>query len=316
MMQPFNYTETELESGTHKLNLHIPVRHGFTPDLQIDVSKVTKPEVLRPVVRLHATEAGIASEPLITVVPNPRGVLIQVEGLRTMLNILTGGNALAVECSSPQRTEIVMPSLPQAFYRVVPDRIVYELLLPVGDKHSIQSLPLTGMNTDVTFDHVGALVQRSICAPIFLPVVQALNSMLTVRELARTVLPEMMERYDTLMPSGAVVEVVETKEVKTSLPYIDFATACGDWQTHMLMLKHSVRVGVGKRNLKGRRLILEYTTIDCLSYIIPEVPSHVIPHLQINKFAKAAHLWKIYPTCYRAGIAGSTEKYNLSEYEL
>ena len=209
-----------------------------------------------------------------------------------------------------------MPSLPQAFYRVIPDRIVYELLLPVGDKHSIQSIPMTGMNTDVTFDHVGALVQRTSCATIFLPVVQALNSMLTVRELARTVLPEMMERYDTLMPSGAVVEVVETKEIKTSLPYIDFATACGDWQTHMLMLKHSVRVGVGKRNPKGRRLILEYTTIDCLSYVIPEVPNHVVPHLQINKFAKAAHQWKIYPTCYRAGIAGSTERYNLSEYEL
>ena len=316
MMQPFSFTETELESGTHKLNFHIPVRRGFAPDLQLDVSKVSKPEVLRPVVRLHMTEPGLATDPSIIVVPNPRGALIRVEGLRTMLDLLTGGNALAVECSSPQRTEIVMPSLPQAFYRVIPDRIVYELLLPVGDKHSIQSIPMTGMNTDVTFDHVGALVQRTSCATIFLPVVQALNSMLTVRELARTVLPEMMERYDTLMPSSAVVEVVETKEVKTSLPYIDFATACGDWQAHMLMLKNSVRVGVGKRNTKGRRLILEYATVDCLSYVIPEVSNHVIPHLQISKFSKAAAGWKIYPTCYRAGIAGSAARYNLSEYEL
>ncbi len=315
MMKPFSFTETELESGTHKLIFQLPVRHGFASDLQLDASKIAKPEVLRPVIRLHMTESGNTSEPLITVVPNTRGALIQVEGLRTMLNILTGGNALAVECSSPQRTEIVMPSLPQAFYKVIPDRIVYELLLPVGDKHSIQSIPMVGTTTDITFDHVGALIQRSICAPVFLPVVQALTSMITVRELARTVLPEMMERYDTLMPSSAVVEVVETKEVKTSLPYIDFATACGDWQTHLIMLKNSVRVGVGKRQPKGR-LILEYTTVDCLSYVIPEVPNHVVPHLQISRFSKAAHHWKIYPTCYRAGLAGSTERYNLAEYEL
>lgn len=316
-MHSFNYSSSEPTSTNEvTTTFNVPVSKGFERDLIINPGTLGYSDTLKPVVRLHAVVSVPSyGDPRITVVTTGRGVIVQVEGLHAMLDVLLGGNFLAVECTSPLVTDNALPSLPASFAATIPNTIVYEIVMPIGDKHTLQKLGYTGTMTKFSITHIGAHITGASINIDYLPVVQALTTMVRVREKARTMVPELLEQYDTLMPSEAVANISECPLVKTVFPYVDFGTACGTMESHLLMFKPTTVVGIAKKNTR-RRLIISYSEIKLLSYCVPEVPNHILPHMQIGKFTKLAANWRIYPSCHRAGICMDSSKYNLAEYEI
>lgn len=310
----YSVTQTEPdEQGIAVTVIKLPARRAGKADFARWPEVVATPSDSNRTI-FHHSHDSLGALPEIIVGAGIVSNVVQVTGLQLLVDYLAGGNLLAGSCASPQKTDITLPSLPARFRAVISDVIVYEKVSSFSFRDKLSAVGYTPSTVVLTVTHRGLDI-KSIAVPVdYLPIAQALRSIARLRDAARSLIPELLAEHESLMPSSSCLVLPETKLVRSTMTYEDFATSSGTLETKLMMLDKSTVVAFGKKPNKQRNTVLHYEPVNLLAYVVDGIPNHVVPHLQITKFAELAKDWMIYPSAYYFGLVNKTPP--RLEYEL
>lgn len=305
-MNPWYSLIDREDDTTTETTLRLTVLEGSPADATMFSADVPPhSDNLMPEVRVLMAISSGGQDVEVRVSPTPRGFIVQVSGLHTLIHELLGGNALAFECSNPVVSDMRLDSLPPSFFKSITNCLVYEVVLPIGVRNTMQRID-GHKELAIEFKRIGRTI-ASISAPLGLfPLAQAIRSILVLHQCATSNIPIALDADETLMPSKATAAVLESPIVTDHLAYIDFVTAEPNMEQQLSMLTKHSNILVGRKGVT--KITALAATPELLSYAIPDVPNHIIPYQQIKKFSELARDYRLYSTAYFLGIAKDTNK--------